>query len=131
MSGYAFSQSGYPRLIRSDNGDTVVQITVRQMDALNALKVTLNSSDSIIHYQTAMIGNMQLSIAQRDSAIVDLFKGIDIQTDRVLSGKEMLDKVSEALVKQDKKIRWLKVQRGILGAIIIVEAVVIILVSLN
>lgn len=119
VSGY--SQTGYPKLIVTPENDTVVAVTIEQMDYLYQLgKVTLPGvQDSLTQYRV-LVADMEVQVTQRDSVIVLLTAQRDNRAGDLTEARGVLEQVRKDLKHADRKIKWLKVQRAVLTGVIIV-----------
>lgn len=125
MSVSGFSQAGYPRLIVLPEGDTVVAITKGQMDALLLTKVAVEEKSDSLREMNLYVEDLKVQVRQRDTSIVELTRQRDIANTRATSSAEMVTKLETSLKKAERKIKWLKLQKGIIGVVAIAEAAVL------
>ncbi|MCB9047655.1 MAG: hypothetical protein H6550_16090 [Chitinophagales bacterium] len=117
VSGY--SKGGYPKLINY-NGDSVIAITVAQMDTLYSMGyIQLNASRDSVIMLNGIVTAMRVSISQRDTAIVILETQRDSCMRNVVYSRGLINQLDTALKKQERKIRWLKIERGALVIVFI------------
>lgn len=133
MTVCAFSQAGYPKLIVTPEGDTAILISPSQMDALNDYRVLCVGKDAALLIKDSLITDYVIQIQRKDSiiyltdSVVSLTATqLGIQTDGITSAEALLKKMDTLLQKASRRIKWLRIQRGGLGVIVIVEAALLI-----
>lgn len=110
----SFSQSGYPKKIVLNN-DSLVLITPKQMDVLNALHFKYEAQRSFIVAQNKVLDSCRVALdkAQSDytncSSIIEDYEAMIGNRDKIISANALL--VSD----QDRMIRRLKTQTGAIG----------------
>ncbi len=113
------------------SGDTIVEITLDQMNKLTLVMAQLDGLKDENIQQKKIVGTMEVTIMERDSAIATLTEAVDIQTGRLLSATEILKTTEKVLKDYNRKVTWLKIQRGLLGTLAVAEAVVIAMISIK
>lgn len=115
MTKLVFSQEGYPRKVIIDK-DTVCAISIPQVDSVNKAfimndkckeeKDSLNSQ--INNYETLVEGQDRVIASQEKE--IEIQKNISAEKDTIIASDEKL------LKKQNRQVKWLKLQRNIFGA---------------
>jgi hypothetical protein len=91
------------------------------MGALNMFQVTLKEKQQILDVQGTIINEYNIQVHTKDSIINLKSEQFGIQTTTLNSANELLEKMSDLLTKAERRIKWLRIQRGILGGAVIVE----------
>lgn len=120
----AISQTAYPRKAVIDN-DTVCILSIEQTrtinkvfvdrDECNELKDSLNSQ---IKTYDALVKEQKNIISAQDERIV-IQKNIINEKDNIIQSDEKLMK------KQNRQIKWLKIQRTVFGAVAVLASGII------
>lgn len=117
VSANAFSQNGYPKASLI-NGDTVVLITVPQMDFLNELSIKYqNASQQLQNCEETEV-LMQSNIAYQDSIISAQERVQSLMLAQAKNSLDLIDVLSKENNRSARKINWLRWQRNGLGALL-------------
>lgn len=90
------------------------------MDTLYSMGyIQLNASRDSVIMLNGIVTAMRVSISQRDTAIVILETQRDSCMRNVVYSRGLINQLDTALKKQERKIRWLKIERGALVIVFI------------
>lgn len=99
------------------------------MKNLNLLKAHYDHLLAYNKVSDSLIADYRSLIVEKDSAYNIVKQQRDLQTGRVLSANELLDRVQKTLDQADREIRKLKTQRKLLIGVVTIETIAIVLLT--
>lgn len=115
------SQDEYPRKIVIDK-DTVCAITIPQLDSANKSFVEGDKCKEEKDSLNSQIKNYETLVEGQDTVIASQGKEIDIQKNISAEKDAIIASDEKLLNKQNRQVKWLKLQRTAFSAIAILAS---------
>ncbi len=131
MTKLAICQDGYPKKVVLSNGDTIIAITVQQMQIMNSIHISLEEYRTIDSITTGALDSCTILTSLQDKIIEEYKDQVVIYQDAVLEKNGVIAKAVITDKNQKKEIKQLTRYNNILkGSTIIATIVAIIAIIL-
>lgn len=124
MNLCAFSQVDYPRKAVIDK-DTVCIISIEQARTINNVFIDRDECNELKDSLSSQVKTYSALVSEQDKLIASQGKEIEIKENIIAEKNVIIESDSKLLKKQNRQVKWLKLQRNILAGFAMIVAGVI------